>query len=121
MEEADVTEKLTRFAAELDYPSLPREVSDFVKLCIIDQFGVQLCLSTLPVSRIAFAYATGFGEGPSTIMASTTRVPPELAAFANGVFGHAFELDDMHLPSLNHPGPLVVAPAFAVCEAAGAS
>ena len=55
MEEADVTEKLTRFAAELDYPSLPREVSDFVKLCIIDQFGVQLCLSTLPVSRIAFA------------------------------------------------------------------
>jgi 2-methylcitrate dehydratase PrpD len=121
VEEADVTRRLTQFATDLTYESLPHDVAEFVKLCIIDQFGVQLALSTLPVSRIAFDYATGFGAGPSTIMGSSARVAPEFAAFANGVYGHAFELDDMHLPSLNHPGPLVVAPALAACEQTGES
>jgi 2-methylcitrate dehydratase PrpD len=120
-EDAGVSQRLTEFAAGLTYDALPPDVAAFVKLCILDQAGVQLRLSTLPVARIAFDYATSFGTGPSTIVGSTACAAPEFAAFANAVAGHAFELDDMHLPSLNHPGPLVVAPALAVGEARRAS
>ncbi len=118
MEELNVTRTLASFAAKVTYESLPREVTEFIKLCIIDQFGVQLCLSTRPVSRIAFSYATRYGHGSSSIMASSATAPPEFAAFANGVYGHAFELDDMHLPSLNHPGPIVVPSALAMGQEA---
>ena len=121
MEEADVTNRLAQFAADLRFESLPSDVVEFAKLCIIDQFGIQLFLSTLPVSRIAFDYATSVGTGPCSILGSAKKALPEFAAFANGVAGHAFELDDMHLPSLNHPGPIVVSSAFAVGEQARAN
>lgn len=39
---------------------------------------------------------------------------PPLAAPANGMFGHADEIDDTHPPSLTHPGTSVVPAAFAV-------
>lgn len=117
MEECNVSSRLTEFAANVRYETLPQEVIDAVKLFILDQFGVQLGLSGRPVSQIALGYASSFGAGPSTILGAGGTAPSEFAAFCNGVYGHAFELDDLHMPSLNHPGPLVVAPAFAMGEA----
>jgi 2-methylcitrate dehydratase PrpD len=55
------------------------------------------------------------------VVGEAFRSAPEHAAFVNGVAGHAFELDDYHLASLNHPGTVAVPAALAIGDLAGAS
>jgi 2-methylcitrate dehydratase PrpD len=119
MEQAHVTCKLAQFAGTLTFDFLPPEVVELVKLCIIDQIGVQLAISTLPIARVARSFASIQGSGPATVMGGSSA-PTELAAFANGVSGHAFELDDIHWAAFTHPGAAVVPAALAVCEEVGA-
>jgi 2-methylcitrate dehydratase PrpD len=44
-----------------------------------------------------------------------------MAALANGTIGHAFELDDCHDESLNHPGTVVIPAALAAAQQEGCS
>lgn len=116
-----VTRALAEYGATLAYERLPRAVTEFAKLCVIDQIGCQLFLATLPASKIVHAYVEKFAGGASTVVYYGTKLDPERAAFANAVFGHAFELDDYNHGSLNHPGPAVVPAALAMAEANGCS
>ncbi|HET7690844.1 MAG TPA: MmgE/PrpD family protein [Nocardioidaceae bacterium] len=116
-----LTRALADFARESTYASLPEDVRDFVKLCILDQVGAQAYGSTLPVSGLVRDYVRGGSTGACTIVGSTATVSAEGAALANAVAGHGFELDDVHLPSLNHPGVAVVPAALAVGELVGAT
>ena len=111
---------LAKFAAELNYDELPPEVAEQIKLCIIDQIGVQMALSTLPIALEARTCAALQPDGRATVVGSTVRTSAEMAALANGVSGHAFELDDIHWEAFNHPGAAVIPAALAVGEATGA-
>lgn len=117
----EVTAALSNFAITTDYEDLPEEVVTRAKLYILDQLGVQLRLHSLPTCRRVAEYARSGPMGPSTVVGHGFRTMPEFAAFANAVAGHALELDDMHLPSLSHPGCVVVPPAIAVGESQTAS
>lgn len=119
--DVQVTGELAEFARESTFASLPEEVRDYVTLCILDQVGVQAFGSTLPVPRLARDHVINGSTGPCTVVGAAPTASPEGAALANGISGHGFELDDVHLPSLNHPGAAVVPAALAVAELVGAS
>jgi len=60
-------------------------------------------------------------HGNATLYGSAKPVAPIHAALANGTATHGFELDDIILGSLTHPGAVVVSAALAVAEQSGAS
>ena len=112
----EVSRCLAEFAADLRFEEIRLEAVEAVRRSIIDQLGIQLLLTSRTTGRKSAEYARSAGPGPSTVVGHGFRAVPEYAAFANGVAGHSLELDDGHLPSLNHPGCVTVPPALAVAE-----
>ncbi|QHE84693.1 MmgE/PrpD family protein [Hydrogenophaga sp. BPS33] len=117
------TRKLARFASELAFDSIPKEVVSKAKLLILDQIGAMLGAATLPWSRSVLDYVLDWGgvEGNSTVAYFGTKTRLELAAFANACFGHGFEIDDLYVRGQSHPGCVVIPTAIAACESQAGS
>lgn len=111
-----VSRALAEFLTDTSFDDLPSEVVSRTKLYVIDQIGLMLGLSGIRTPQRASQYARAGAPGASTVIGHGFRVEAERAAFANGVAGHGLELDDTHMPSLNHPGCMVVAAGLAVAE-----
>lgn len=74
----------------------------------------------LPWSLIATGLSEHVGAGPATGWADGRRLPVEEAAFVNAALAQSTLAEDMHAPSLSHPGSVVVSAALAVGEQVGA-
>ena len=111
------TRELAEFATELKYEDLPAEVIKKTEELILDQFGVQVSSSVKPWCQAVYKQVRDLNSsGGSTILNYGDRVAPELAAFANGTFGHGFEMDDTYIHAHCHPGCVIVAAATALGE-----
>lgn len=64
---------LGRFAAELKYESIPSEVAERAKDCIIDTVGVCTFGSRLPWSRMVAAYAQRYRDDPKSFSESALQ------------------------------------------------
>ncbi len=116
------TQRLARFIAETTYPDLPEAVTGHIKLCILDWLGVALAGTAEPASQAIVQLVKDLGgREESTVIGDSYRSSCVNAALANGVTGHAAELDDIHEASVIHPGAPVIPAALAVAERAGAS
>ncbi len=75
-----------------------------------------------PWARAAAAHAlrTG-GDGPCLLVGDARSTSAAMAAFANGVAAHAFELDDVHEEAISHPGAVVVPAVLAMAQHLGSS
>jgi 2-methylcitrate dehydratase PrpD len=115
------TEFAARFVTDLKYENIPEEVRTRAKRQILDVIGVALAGSTQPVGKIAanFVQRTG-GTSDSTLWGTQLRSSAPQAAFANGVFSHATDYDDMWLPGA-HPTGVTFPAALSVAEAVRAS
>jgi 2-methylcitrate dehydratase PrpD len=100
-------------AVRLD--ELPSDVIDRAKCCVLDQLGVQLLGTSLPVTRQAVALARCAGAAPavSRIPGIGERVSAPYAALVGGALGHSCEFDDCH-SDCGHPGSCVIPSALAV-------
>ncbi len=113
----DDTKQLARFAAQLQYSDLPRAVIEKAKEIALHSLGVQLAGSTLPWSRQVYRYVRSQGHSSeSTIVNYGFKASAVNAAFANGTFGHGFEMDDNHGTTGIKGGCVVVPPALAIGE-----
>lgn len=117
-----ITQRIAEFAIETSTSDVPADVMDAVRDALIDTVGVALVGSLDEVGEITLRYvadlgarreATVWGTGVSTTVAE--------AAFANGVFGHALDFDDVHASVHGHPSTTLVPAIVAAGEAAGAS
>jgi len=114
------TTNLAKFVTGLTYDDLPASAIDRCKLLILDQLACQIGVSTKPWLQPARQYVEAMGgTQQSTVVGSNIRVSAEGAAFANGTFGHGFEIDDAYPPGLSHPGAVIVPAALAVAERDG--
>lgn len=114
----EATARLAKFAAELAFDQLPREVVDRLKMSVLDSIGCVLHGSTLRWSRMVQDLAVAESCAPvSSILGTTHRTSPANAALANGTAGHAFELDDIHKESIIHPGSIAIPVAAALAQA----
>ena len=117
-----ITQRIAEFAIETSTSDVPADVMDAVRDALIDTVGVALVGSLDEVAEITLRYvadlgarreATVWGTGVSTTVAE--------AAFANGVFGHALDFDDVHASVHGHPSTTLVPAIVAVGEAVGSS
>lgn len=116
-----VAQRLVRFAAALDGPSLPGEVRDKAKLCLLDFVGCALESRQLPWGRQAIRFAAGQGGTAATIIGDSSRASAVEAAFANGMMGHGLVREDMHTPSSSHLGVVIWPTLLALAETSEAS
>jgi len=109
---------LAEFAAGLRFDAIPPLDRTRARQCIIDTVGVCLLGGRLPWGAMVADYARHYGGGGTSRMigmAHTVAAP--LAALANGVFAHAFELDSLRKPGAGvHPGAALVPAALALGE-----
>jgi 2-methylcitrate dehydratase PrpD len=116
----NATRDLARFASEIRYEDLPKEVVERIKLCVLDSIGCTLFGATLPWTRKVADYAMSEGSrGVASIIGMGKKTSVALAALVNGTSGHAFELDDIHKESIIHMGSLATPVAFAYAEERG--
>jgi 2-methylcitrate dehydratase PrpD len=117
------TQKLARFAVDLQYRQIPPAVIERAKACMLDTLAVSLYGSTKPWSKTVSEFVLAAGaKGRATVFGSRQTAPAERAALANGTMAHAFELDNVRQPGAGvHPGATGFLPAFAAAEEVGAA
>jgi len=117
-----LAEQVARFALDHPYEALPQEVSQSVKMRVLDILGICLAASELPTSVAMREHARSQGGAPEAHAVGVSgRVPAPLAALVNGTLAHSLDYDDTHLPSVLHPSASVVPAALATAEANGRS
>jgi 2-methylcitrate dehydratase PrpD len=104
--------------ANLSMSQLPEAVTAQAARSLLDNLACGLFGACFPWGKAVAAHAMDEGAGgKATLFGRTERVSPSLAALANGTMIHGFELDDIILGSLAHPGTVVIPAALAVAEA----
>jgi len=109
---------LARYASSLQLSDVPAIDVERATQCLVDAVGVALLGSSLPWAQWAKHYAGHYGAaGTSRVIGSPARVSAPLAALANGVAAHAFELDSLRKPGAGvHPGAALMPVALALGE-----
>jgi 2-methylcitrate dehydratase PrpD len=129
-------EALVDFVGALRFDDLPGTAVEATLALVLDQFTC--CLIGLEMDwtrRLRGVVAVGgaavpaaaeaaSGDGGATgaarIYSDPTPVSAEVAALVNGTAGHGFDFDDLHLPTMSHPGCVVIPAAIAIAIARGA-
>jgi 2-methylcitrate dehydratase PrpD len=104
--------RMARAVIAVSAENLPAEVTDKVKLCLVDLIGCAFESRDLPWSRQAVKIAEHVdGAGGASIIGCPGSFAFGDAAFANAVMGHGLVREDMHSGSISHLG-IVVLPAL---------
>src|SRR5215217_6261967 len=114
---------LAEFAVGLKYEHIPAAAIDRAKTALIDTIGAMTFGADLPWSRIMIEYVQRTSApGKGSIVGTSHKARGQLAALANGVLAHSFELDSLCDPSVGvHPGASLSAPGIPVAQAQGRS
>jgi 2-methylcitrate dehydratase PrpD len=112
---ATAAHRLAEFAVGLRYESIPPEVLERAKDCIVDTVGACVFGSQLPWTQIVIEYATrNSAAGGCAIFGTPHKVRAPFACLANGAAAHAFELDCLVEPSVGiHPSAALAVPGLA--------
>ena len=125
-----VTQQVVTFITTAKVETMPENVVTAGKRCLVDGFGVVLAGATTPGSQIIREYVkSAAGKREASVLGpGRIKAPAELAALANGAFGHAMDFDDTQLSTtpdrtyglLTHPTIPALASALAVADMLGA-
>ena len=114
------TLKLAEFIESISYADLPEEVIACAKRCLFDYFGCAIFATQTNMGQIINAVCQEGGSCVSTTLSDMKgSYEASFAALANGTCAQGFELDDVHLPSVSHPGAVVISAALALGEERG--
>ena len=109
--------KLAAFIVGLNYKSLPPEVVQKAKHCLMDTLGAALAGSKASEAVIAKRLAEKLSQKKeATLYTGKRKVGVLEAALANGIMSHAMELDDGNRFAQGHPGVAVVPAVLALGE-----
>lgn len=116
-------EALVEFAGALRFEDLPESAVEATAALVLDQFSCCLIGMEMDWTRrlrgvVAAAGAAAPGAG-AAIYGDPTPVSAEVAALVNGTAGHGFDFDDLHMPTMSHPGCVVIPAAIAVAAERG--
>ena len=110
------TRRLAEFAAGLRFDSIPDATVAHTKRLVLDQFACQVGLGPRVVRPVLATARSLSSGGPATAVGVGDKLAVDQAAFVNGTFGHANEIDDAHIKVRTHPGAVVIPAAVAGCE-----
>src|SRR5688572_26326855 len=111
------TEKLVDYALGVRYEDLSPGAVAACKARLLDTLGCVAGAYDHPLSIAARSFADRYQtNAPATVFGASSRVAPEMAAFANGVMLRVLDLSDMYrLKSGGHPSDIISA-ALAAAE-----
>jgi len=111
-------ERIVNFIAETGYKNIPEEARQLTKNAMLDWMGVAIAGSREPVVQIAKSYAKRIKAiDEAGVFGGDFRTSTELAAWVNGVAGHALDYDDTFPNSAGynfHPTVPVLPAVFAL-------
>lgn len=114
---AGTTAQLAGWAANFRLQDAPDEVVQRMKALVLDLLRVCAVGARLPWSKAARKLQLELGgRGESSVLLSGERLDPARAAFVNGAYAHACDLDDTHVGSMHHPGASVLPAVLAIAE-----
>lgn len=114
-----ITDKISRYVAELRYDQLPETVIEQVKLFIADYFAA--CFAGYRINRglnskvLQLMLQMG-GTPESTVLFSEQKLPASNAAFINAFYAHGADMDDGNRKAAGHIGAHVMSAVFALAE-----
>jgi 2-methylcitrate dehydratase PrpD len=112
-----LTGQLAAFFRSLDREDIPPEVAQKGKTLIADTLGAGIAGSrSRELHPVLDVILEAGGRKESVLWGHDVRVPAASAAFVNGMFAHALELDDTHRATYLHAGAFVIPAAMAVGE-----
>jgi len=89
------TERLAEFISETDYEHIPDDARNEAKKAILDWLGVTLAASREPVvNKVADYSRRAAVVSESSVIGKGFKTTAELAAWVNGIAGHALDYDD---------------------------
>jgi len=116
-----LAERLTEFAARLQFEDIPADVVASVRLRALDILGIALASSTSDLAPSVLGAVNGWGRGACSVIGSSLTAPPPLAALANGALAHGLDFDDTHAISITHASSVILPTVLALGEAGGYS
>jgi 2-methylcitrate dehydratase PrpD len=112
---AKIVDSLVEYMLAARRAKLPEEVIQKGKSHLLDTLAAIVSGSTLKPGKLGSQHARQQGgREECSVLGSNLRTTPILAAFANGMSGHADETDDSN--SQLHPGCAIVPAALAIAE-----
>lgn len=111
------TERLARFAIELELTDVPSPVVEKAKGHFLDGLGIALASTGFDFAGPILSGITALsGDGGNArVLGAGNFLPPVNAALANGTLIHGLDFDDTHVTGIYHAS----APALAAALAAG--
>lgn len=117
-----LTERLSEFVAGLAFEDLPGELISKAKLFFLDWLGSAYGGAEAAPTRIVLDLASSAGGvSEATLLPGRSKGPALMAALVNGVASHVIEMDDLHRPSVLHPGTSILPAVLAAAEKEGCS
>jgi len=95
--------ELSEFIARTRFHDIPEDVLEFTKVIMMKTVAGMLYGSTVPSSK-RFIRFSKTGKDEAGVIGCGFRTSTEAAAFINGVFAHAAELEDDCFPTDEFPG-----------------
>lgn len=124
-----LTAQASEFAVNLKFSDIPDEALHLAKRCVLDGLAVMLAGSEQECIDVAERYIRKTGGNPQARVVgdATLKIPAHLAAFWNGLAGHAMDWDDTQLAEgpgrpyglLTHPTVPPLSASLAIADMLG--
>ncbi|MGH7795628.1 MAG: MmgE/PrpD family protein [Candidatus Binatia bacterium] len=112
---ANIIDGLVGYMLASRSAKLPAEIVQKGKSHLLDSLAAIVSGSTLKPGKLGFQHAREQGGNEQcSVLGTNLKTTPILAAFANGMSGHADETDDSN--SQLHPGCAIVPASLAIAE-----
>ncbi|ATW27616.1 MmgE/PrpD family protein [Candidatus Formimonas warabiya] len=124
-ERKGITGILADFCGKIQMQDIPRDVIERAKCCLLDYLGAAIVGSTTATGKIGLNLVRILHQegGPqqATLIGQGIKTSCALAALANGMSGHAVEMDDAARYATGlHPGTTIIPACLAMSEYLGA-
>lgn len=117
-----LTDCLLEWVDTCSWDRLPVRDKETVLSAWLDTVAVTLIGATTPVAKKMRNYVESFGASDEALIWGTNQTTTaSLAAFANGVAGHALDYDDFHQQIHGHPSCVMFPALMAIGESRGLS
>ncbi|MCE9641627.1 MAG: MmgE/PrpD family protein [Betaproteobacteria bacterium] len=115
-------ERFVEFVLSMGRDEIPQRVIQQAKACILDSIACGLFGSRQPWGEIMASNTVAeSAEGPCTVLGYPNTLAAAPAALVNGTAIHGYELDDLIVGAVVHPGAVILPAALAACELSNAS
>lgn len=112
----DLSKIIAGYVKTTNYSSLPNEVVDFTKLCVLDYLGSAIAGSNKKPIRMIDSYVSDMGGAQQATLVTGGKTSVTQAALVNGAASHIVELDDIHKGSIIHAATVVIPAAISIAE-----